>query len=198
MAQETQEAFKNMEHLTRFYMYKRISEYSKEPMKGKILGISGIRNFYPFINMKDAELTELDYPEINMQNLPYKNDSFDFVISDQVIEHLKDPKKAILESYRVLKRGGIAVHTTCFMNYIHPCPEDFWRFSPDALKYLCTDFSEIIQCEGWGNRIAIILCLVSNRSRFLNIPESKISMRRKIATWNEKKYPIVTWIIARK
>ena len=185
-------------HLTRYYMYKKISEYFKEPVKGEILGISGIKNFYSFINIKDAELTEVDYPEVDMQNLPYKDNSFDFVISDQVLEHLETPKKAILESYRVLKSGGIAVHTTCFINYVHSCPKDFWRFSPVALKYLCTDFSEIIQCEGWGNRVAILLCLISNRFRFLNIPESKISIRRKIATWNEKKYPIVTWIIARK
>ncbi len=178
-------------------MYKRINECFKEPIEGAILGISGIRNFYPFIDIKNAELTELDYPKIDMQNLPYKNNSFDFVISDQVIEHLKNPQKAILESYRVLKSGGIAVHTTCFMIHIHPCPEDFWRFSPDALKYLCTDFSEIIQCEGWGNRIAIILCLVSSRFN-TDVPEGKLSIRRKMATINEKKYPIVTWIIARK
>ena len=183
-------------------MYKRINECFKEPIEGAILGISGIRNFYPFINMKNAELTELDYPEldypeIDMQNLPYKDNSFDFVISDQVIEHLENPKKAILESYRVLKRGGIAVHTTCSTICTHPWPEDFWRFSPDALKYFCTDFSEIIQCEGWGNRIAIILCLISGRFN-TDVPERKLSIRRKIATINEKKYPIVTWVIARK
>ena len=97
-------------------------------MKGKILGISGIKNFYPFINIKDAELTQVDYPEVDMQNLPYKDNSFDFVISDQVIEHLEEPKKAILESYRVLRSGGIAVHTTCFMNLIFRYNKR-WRYS---------------------------------------------------------------------
>ncbi len=178
-------------------MYKKISEYFNEPMKGKILGISGIKNFFPFIDIESAELTEVDYPEVDMQNLPYKDDNFDFVISDQVIEHLENPKKAILESYRVLRSGGIAVHTTCFMNYTHPFPKDFWRFSPDALKYLCRNFSEILQCEGWGNRIAVLFCFYG-RLRSMSIPESKMTIRRKIATWNEKEYPIVTWVIARK
>lgn len=178
-------------------MYKRIKECLNEPIKGKVLGISGIKNFYSFINMEESELTEVDYPKVNMQNLLYQDNSFDFVISDQVVEHLENPKKAIFESYRVLKKGGIAIHTTCFMREIHPFPEDFWRFSPDALKYLCMDFSEIIQCEGWGNRIAILLCLISGRFN-ANIPKSKLSIRRKIATLNEKKYPITTWIIARK
>jgi len=187
-----------MAHLTRYYMYKKIGEYFKEPIKGKILGISGIENFHFLINMENSELTEVEYPEVDMQNLPYKDNSFDFVISDQVIEHLEDPKKAIVESYRVLKKDGIAIHTTCFINYIHLCPKDFWRFSIEALKYTCKDFSEIIQCESWGNRLAIFLCFLSNRFRFMNIPEAKWSIRKLIATYNEFEYPIVTWVIAKK
>jgi len=186
-----------MAHLTRYYMYKKLKEYFKEPMDGKILGISGIKNFLPLISKK-AEVLDVQYPEVDMQNLPYENNSFDFVISDQVIEHLENPQKAIQESYRVLKKGGYVIHTTCFMNYIHHCPRDFWRFSPEALIFLCNDFSEIVSCEGWGNRIAILLCFISDRLRFMHIPENKWSIRNLIGTWNEVRYPIVTWVIARK
>jgi len=186
-----------MAHLTRYYMYKRIKKCLGEPMNGKILGISGIEHFRPLIS-KTAEVLDVQYPEVDMQDLPYEDNSFDFVISDQVIAHLEDPKKAIKESYRVLKKGGIAIHTTCFFNYIQPCPRDFWRFSPEALRYLCKDFSEILQCEGWGNRIAILLCFLSKRFRFMNIPETKWSIRHLIATFNEERYPIVTWVVARK
>lgn len=185
-------------HLTRYYMYKRIKECLKEPMSGKILGISGIENFYPLIDVKNAEIIEVWYPEVDMQNLPSPNDTFDFVISDQVIEHLENPIRAVNESYRVLKKGGIAIHTTCAMLCIHPCPRDFWRFLPDGLSYLAKDFSEILQCEGWGNRLAHIFCLISPRLQFSKIPESKLSIRRWLATWNEKRYPILTWVIAKK
>jgi len=139
-----------MVNLTRYYMYKRINECFKDPMTGKILGISGIKNFYSSIDMKNAEIIEVEYPSVDMQNLPFKNDTFDFVLSDQVIEHLQNPHQAINESYRVLKKGGIGIHTTCFINYIHRVPIDFWRFSPEALRYICKDcgFSQIIQCEG--------------------------------------------------
>lgn len=179
-------------------MYREIKKYFKEPIKGEMLGISGISNFYFLIDAKHSNLTEVQYPEVDMQNLPYENDSFDLIISDQVIEHLPDPIKAIKESYRVLKKNGIALHTTCFINYIHSCPEDFWRFSPAILNYLCSDFSEVLQCKGWGNRIAILLCFISNRFRFMDIPEAKLSIRRLIATCNEEKYPIVTWVVAKK
>jgi len=167
-------------------------------MEEKILGISGINNFYPFINMQNVKLLDVDYPEVDMQNLPYENNSFDFVISDQVIEHLEDPKKAIKESFRVLNKGGIAIHTTCFINYIHLFPGDFWRFSPAALRHLCKDFSEILCCESWGNRIAILFCFISDKLRSLRIPEMKWSVRRYLATYNEERYPIVTWVVAKK
>lgn len=167
-------------------------------IKGKILGISGIDNFRPLIDMNLAELKEIHYPEMDMQNLPYEDNTFDFVISDQVLEHLCDPQKAVDESFRVLKKDGIAIHTTCFINYIHPCPKDYWRFSNDALRYLCRNFSEILDCEGWGNRIAIILCFISERFRFMRIPETKWSIRHHIANYNEDIYPIVTWIVVKK
>jgi 2-polyprenyl-3-methyl-5-hydroxy-6-metoxy-1,4-benzoquinol methylase len=46
------------------------------------------------------------------------------VVSDQVLEHVVgDPQTAIDETLRVLRPGGIVIHTTCFMNPIHGAPE---------------------------------------------------------------------------
>lgn len=38
--------------------------------------------------------------------LPFKNDIFDIVLSSDVIEHTFEPKRAVGEMSRVLKRGG--------------------------------------------------------------------------------------------
>jgi len=179
-------------------MYKKIHNYFGKSIKGKILAISGIDNFRPLIDMKYAELNETHYPEVDMHYLPYEDNTFDFVISDQVLEHLLDPQKAVDESYRVLKKDGIAIHTTCFINYIHSCPKDYWRISNDGLRYLCRNFSEILFCESWGNRIGIILCFISDRFRFMRIPETKWGIRHLIANYNEDIYPIVTWIVVKK
>jgi len=187
-----------MAHLTRYCMYRTISEHFPEGMTGKILGISGIEGFHPLIDMHRCEVTETAYPAVDMQQLPYGEGVFDCVISDQVIEHVKDPQTAVSESYRVLKQGGTAIHTTCFMNHIHPDPVDLWRFTPDGLRYLCRDFSRIVSCDGWGNRGAIFLCFLSRRLRYMEIPETKWSLRHFIATYNEERVPIVTWIIAKK
>ena len=192
-----------MAHLIRYYMYKQIKQCLKRnnllPLNGKILGISNIESFHPLISEK-AKVIDTKYPEVDMQHLPYDNNSFDYVISDQVIEHLLDPKKAIEESHRVLRENGIAIHTTCFMNYIHPGPLDLWRFSPDALRLISEEcgFSQTVQCAGWGNRMALILCFMGDRFRSMNIPETKWSVRNYIATKNEPRYPIVTWLVAKK
>ena len=45
-------------------------------------------------------------------NLPFADNSMDIIISSEVVEHLPDPKPAILEMARVLKPGGYAMVTT--------------------------------------------------------------------------------------
>jgi ubiquinone/menaquinone biosynthesis C-methylase UbiE len=45
--------------------------------------------------------------EANAQELPFKNESFNFVLSWGVIHHAPETQKCLDEIYRVLKRGGI-------------------------------------------------------------------------------------------
>lgn len=48
----------------------------------------------------------------NVQNLPYRDESFDVVISTEVLEHLENPKQAIEELKRVLRDDGYILLTT--------------------------------------------------------------------------------------
>ncbi|MEM5854120.1 MAG: class I SAM-dependent methyltransferase [Candidatus Aenigmatarchaeota archaeon] len=45
----------------------------------------------------------------DIRSLPYKNNFFDGIFCHHVLEHLEDPKKAVNEFFRVLKRGGIVI-----------------------------------------------------------------------------------------
>src|SRR6478609_3547141 len=42
--------------------------------------------------------------------VPFPDEYFDLVISDQVLEHVSEQEKAFREIYRVLKAGGVSVH----------------------------------------------------------------------------------------
>ena len=188
-------------HVTRYFMYARLSSVlqntDKSGLGNLVLSVSHSENLCELLNVNDPSITRADYPEYNILDLPFQDGRFDFVVSDQVLEHVEgSPQKAIDETCRVLKPGGIAVHTTCFINQLHAEPKDFWRFTPDALKLLCKGFSEVIDAGGWGNRWVWFLDWLG--MRYDPVPHAGWHPLHKIAVRNDEKWPVVTWIVARK
>jgi 2-polyprenyl-3-methyl-5-hydroxy-6-metoxy-1,4-benzoquinol methylase len=53
-----------------------------------------------------------EFVRANLEQLPFENDSFERVLSVQVIEHLLDPTAGMRELVRVLKPGGTLVLST--------------------------------------------------------------------------------------
>jgi SAM-dependent methyltransferase len=186
-------------NITRYSMYHRLESVSNIIPNniGTALSISGSSKLIDVMNIQATSITEATYPSENILSLSYADESFDFVLSDQVLEHIEgDPFKAIAECKRVLKPGGIAIHTTCFINPIHAAPNDFWRFTPGALKLLHEDWTKIIEVDGWGNQE--VWKIVKDGIRGLKIPHAKWHPLHRAATQNDSLWPIVTWIVAVK
>jgi len=70
--------------------------------------------------------------------------TYTVVVCTEVLEHVKQPFKAVAEIYRVLKPGGVAVVTTPFNFRIHGPAPDCWRFTRQGLEVLFSDF-EILE-----------------------------------------------------
>lgn len=70
------------------------------------------------------------------EELPFKDDSFDLVVSFQVLEHVRKPWKVVDECYRVTKKGGYALATVPFMFPNHSSPSDYYRYSCEGIKSL--------------------------------------------------------------
>lgn len=78
----------------------------------------------------------------NAENV--QNDSFDVVFSSDVFEHINRPWLAASEIMRILKPGGLSITATLWAWRSHPCPIDYWRFSPECLEFL---FSDLVTLE---------------------------------------------------
>ena len=63
-----------------------------------------------------------------------QDDSFDCVLSSQVLEHVTSPQRYLSEAHRVLKPGGSLVLSTHGIWPYHPDPTDFWRWTVDGLQ----------------------------------------------------------------
>ena len=188
-------------HVTRYAMYDALRDICADTDRGtgkSILAISHSANLAPILGLENAAITEANFPEHNIIDLnAFPDAAFDFILSDQVLEHIEgDPQRAFDESLRLLKPGGIAVHTTCFINPIHRVPVDLWRFTSHALRYLARDFGEIIAADGWGNRAVWLVAALGMRAE--PVPHATWHPLHKIATRNNPHWPVVTWIVARK
>ena len=70
------------------------------------------------------------------RELPFRENVFDLVISQEVLEHVDDPWHWIGELHRVLKPGGRFYCQVPFIIGYHPGPTDFWRFTREAFPQL--------------------------------------------------------------
>lgn len=68
--------------------------------------------------------------------IPYNNETFDSLLSTEVLEHVFNVDEVLKEINRVLKKGGKALITTPFMWEEHEMPYDFARYTTPALIHL--------------------------------------------------------------
>ncbi len=59
----------------------------------------------------NAGVMNLRYEVNNALELSYPDNSFDLIVSCEVIEHVGQPEKMVQEMYRVMKPGGVAIMT---------------------------------------------------------------------------------------
>ncbi len=183
--------------LVRYHMYRAMgSTLESLAPSGIGLAVSDWKPVLPGF-MPGVTFYGLAWPRHDIQNLDQVPDaSVDVILSDMVLEHVPDPRAAMSESHRVLKPGGLAIHTSVFTMPHHPSPRDYWRFSPDGWRHLAADFSRVHQAAGFGNRRALLMVL----ARLTRI-QSRYRRPSPLALplWgNNSKYPICTWLIAEK
>lgn len=94
----------------------------------------------------------VEFREVKVPPLPFDDQTFDYVVSFQVIEHIKRDKEFVREVYRVLKRGGRFIVTT--PNRPMSLTRNPWHvreYTSDELKALLSDFASVEARGVYGN-----------------------------------------------
>lgn len=191
-------------HVTRYAMYQHLEQALGGYAAGRDLRVLSISHSERLVKVfgavRSTQVVEANYPEASILELPFGADEFDLVVSDQVLEHVVgDPQRAVEESRRVLKPGGLALHTTCLIQPIHRdarSPADFWRFTPDALRWLCRDFARVVEVGGWGS--PYVWLAVGLGLRYEPVPHASWHPLHRLAMSNDPRWPIHTWVAAEK
>lgn len=90
--------------------------------------------------------------------------SFDFIFSLDVFEHISKPWLAASEIRRILKPGGLTFHSTLFSWRYHPCPIDYWRYTPECLIALFEPLKPLHAAFDYTERRRNILGKDKNRA----------------------------------
>jgi SAM-dependent methyltransferase len=185
-------------HITRYAMYRRLARYRHpSPGEATALSISDSLPLCQVLGFAADRIVNVTYPEVSILALPFPDGAFDCVVSDQVLEHVQgDPRLAVGESLRVLRPGGLAVHTTCLLNPIHNVPGDYWRFTPAGLALLVGERAEVVEAAGWGNPLVWLYAWFG--MRYEPVPHARWHPCHRLATWNLEEWPISTWVVAKK
>lgn len=72
----------------------------------------------------------------DLTSIPVEDGRFDFIVFNQVLEHLPEPLKALRELARVLKDGGRIICSAPLFYEEHEHPFDFYRYTQFAYRHL--------------------------------------------------------------
>ena len=88
------------------------AEFSASPaaQQLRVLEINEAGGITPFLAKWPGHIF-VKFPEVDMQDLPHPDESFDLVVHSDTLEHVPDPIRGLAECRRVLREGGACTFT---------------------------------------------------------------------------------------
>lgn len=110
--------------------------------RGVVLDIGAASQWLKSMVSSDSVYVALDYPATavdlygskpqvfgDAKSLPFRDSSIDAVACFEVLEHVDDPARVLLEIERVLRPGGFAYVSMPFLYPVHDAPYDYQRWT---------------------------------------------------------------------
>ena len=164
--------FINPFYFARKGLYRGISELIVQ-LDGRVLDIGcGHKPYAHLSHAREYIGLELDTPTNRIHkkadyfydgaHMPFANQNFDNLISNQVFEHVFNPNDFLKEANRVLKMDGKFLITVPFVWDEHEQPYDYARYSSFGLEYLlCENGFEIMEHRKSNNGLEVIFQLIN-------------------------------------
>jgi SAM-dependent methyltransferase len=118
------------------------------PDEAVVLDVGGGDRCHADPRVLNFEYLRFDLPDCfgDGLQLPFATGSVDFILSQAVLEHVPDPKRAVAEMRRVLRPGGRIYAEFAFMQPLHAVPFHFFNITPHGARLLFEDWQ--IDAEG--------------------------------------------------
>ncbi len=136
-----------LKNSSREYLYGANEEFAKQVSSECFVldagaGEAPYRSLFDHANYEtaDFEMVDKDYAPstyvCDLSEIPVEDARFDYIVFNQVMEHLPEPKSTLVELFRVLKPGGKIICTCPLFFEEHEQPYDFYRYTQFAHKHL--------------------------------------------------------------
>jgi SAM-dependent methyltransferase len=123
-----------------------------------------------------SELIDYNY---DLQNLPFPDGSFDCIVCNAVLEHVREVELAVYEMRRVLHPGGQVWVEVPFLQAYHAHPHDFWRCTLPGIRRWFADFDEVRAgiFEGFAHEAQVLFDIFA---RDLKLPAEEAARERQV------------------
>jgi len=106
-------------------------------------------------NYESADFEMFDQPYAkstyvcDLKEIPVEDARYDYVLFNQVLEHVPYPALVLKELHRVMKPGGRLIYTAPLFYEEHGQPYDFYRYTSFGIRVLFEDAGFSIERLDW-------------------------------------------------
>ena len=165
--------------LTRYAIDRFLLQVSQSMAPGTFLLDGGAgsckhRQFFPqahILSFDNGQSRRRRYGEIDLVGdlyaIPFREDTFDAALNIEVLEHLREPQRALGEIYRVLRPGGKLFLVAPQGCKEHQIPHDYFRFTSFGLRYLLEGVGfKVVTIDPLGGYFWYLGYLISESYRY--------------------------------
>ncbi len=146
---------------SRSRLWSENSEFAEQVPPGALVldagaGSAPYKSLYQHAQYESADFEQVDIKYYatstyvcDLKSIPVENCRFDFVVFNQVMEHLPEPELVLNELNRVMKTGGKMIYSGPLFFEEHEQPYDFYRYTQFGLQHLFSQAGFEIERLDW-------------------------------------------------